>query len=1029
MSTTAPSPCQTILTNLRQDADAFRRELADTQAQTQGPISLNLLKAQQSLFLALLSQNVSHSILAILPGSATAGKNRLKEISAWNKFLGYSSRWHLISSEPALQEQSGLVWTDLTRALHAFLNPKNPPADHFIIPQEAAAALQLPDKQLYQAASLHIVRHQSLRLSVFVESLVSQGYVRQSQSLEPGSFRVRGDNLQIRHPDLPGFIAISFFGKNIERIVHHVPPRSHSRTSITLPPLTLPKPSLTLAEITPGHTLVRPEHLASLQGKTTLTIDAVLPNLKFPWQAPPLQVPLEATKPWFVFYTNLDRTRARLAGNSSASSLCHQDLGRFSFALIAKDYIVTSEAYLCPSAPSASPISQTRALELISELMVGKPAVHTDHGIGMYEGLQPRLIGKWKRDYLMLRYAEGDSLAVPVEYAHKVTPYIGEGAPKIYRLGSTFWQKTRRQAQADAAEFAADLLKTAQARQSRQRPPYQIDPEIEQALHDTFPYTLTPDQERTWQEVQKDLTSASPADRLIVGDVGFGKTEIAIRAARHVIASGYQVALLAPTTLLVQQHYDTFRERLLDIAPEIALLSRFAPERLRAHVRREIEAGRVSLAIGTHALLNKSITWPRLGLVIIDEEHRFGVRQKEHFKKLRAVLDILSLSATPIPRTLSMALTGLRELSLITTAPQGRQAITTHVGPQNDDVIYQAIKSELARGGQVYVVAPKIRHLPHLTESIAALFPKATLAQAHGRLPGKSLEKIMHDFDAGTIQILVSSSIVENGLDLPNANTLIVTHATHFGLSDLYQLRGRIGRRDQQGHAYFFYTQNELTTPQRQRLTALTEAARLGSGWNLARRDLEIRGAGSLLGKEQSGTVNAVGVQMYLDMINQALHRSSLPRREVDVQLPLPAVLPTHYIADAAERTRWYQQLARAGDLATLHQSVQDLMRSFGPLPPEVEGLVALLTLQRLAAEHGITKISSRAISPPGEKTFQRLSLYADDLPRAVGQLAPLGPWHIKRDHATLDLGDLSRATVHKIITALQTGAQRSMAF
>lgn len=614
-------------------------------------------------------------------------------------------------------------------------------------------------------------------------------------------------------------------------------------------------------------------------------------------------------------------------------------------------------------------LSQERARELIGELAVGKPAVHADHGIGIYEGLQTKHVGDRQREYLVLQYARGDILYIPVEFAHKISAYVGAGTPGLHRLGGTIWSKTKRRAKEDAANFAHELLAISGQRQHARRAPYFVSPALEANLEESFPYTLTPDQAQTWQEVRQDLTSGKPLDRLVVGDVGFGKTEIAIRAAAHAIANHKQVAVLAPTTLLVQQHADIFESRL---KMKVCVMSRLAP-RMRGDVG--------PLAIGTHALLSPKIKWQNLGLVIIDEEQKFGVRQKEHFKKLRGEVDVLSLSATPIPRTLAMALSGLRDLSLIQTPPPERRSIQTHVALRVDELLKTAIERELQRGGQVYLVASKIRYLAFLAKHIQTIVPQAKIAIAHGRLPAPRLAHIIHQFDTGEVDILVSSNIVENGLDLPNVNTMIVWNATDFGLADLYQLRGRVGRRARQGYAYFLYDQQELTVPQRERLAALIEAGRLGAGWSVARRDLEIRGAGNLLGRQQSGPANEVGVQLYLDLVNQAaqekIEKPNIEKPNVEIFLPLTALLPTTYIPDTSARAQWYQRLARSDSLEKIQHHQMQLEQAYGPLPEAAHNLVLLIKLQSTAQDQGITKIDSQRITPPGQSAFWRITLYS----------------------------------------------------
>jgi len=610
-----------------------------------------------------------------------------------------------------------------------------------------------------------------------------------------------------------------------------------------------------------------------------------------------------------------------------------------------------------------------------------------------------------------------------VEYAHKVTPYVGDVNPPVTKLGGASWSKAKAAAKADAEAFAKELLATAGKRKTSSGHAYAFDPDIESKLDNSVPYTLTPDQEQAWQAVRDDMESDEAMDRLIVGDVGFGKTEIALRAARHTVANGKQVAVLAPTTLLVQQHSDTWQTRFPDLAKHIATLSRFSTASELRRARERIAEGDTTIAVGTHALLSDSTTWNNLGLVIIDEEQRFGVKHKEHFKQMRAEVDMLSLSATPIPRTLSMALSGIKQLSVISTAPVGRQQVVTHVGRDDDEQLEHAIATERARGGQTYVVAPKIRHLPNLALRIAELAPDAKVAIAHGQLPPKQLASIMHKFYTGELDVLISSTIIESGIDLPNANTIVVTHATDFGLADLYQLRGRVGRRKRQGFAYFLYNQTELTSDQRQRLTALTEATRLGSGWSLAQRDLEIRGAGNLLGAEQSGTVNAVGAQLYLDLIRDAVeteNQTSVDRREVDIQLPLAATLPEHYVADTKTRTSLYQQLSRAtstDDITLIAEAIAD---RYGPLPAETIALVSLVNIQHAAAKRGIQSITSSTVTPSDEDPYERLHIAGANLPAILQHVGPLGNWEVKDDQLQLGVDRIDQALVNKLLAVLE---------
>ena len=649
----------------------------------------------------------------------------------------------------------------------------------------------------------------------------------------------------------------------------------------------------------------------------------------------------------------------------------------------------------------SSPISRDRALSLIGRLTPGRLAVHTDHGIGIYEGIEHRTVNGVESDYILLRYAEGDSISVPIPFAHKVSPYIGDKPPAVYRLGGTLWSKTKRRAKEDAAAFAKELLEITRKRDEATRSPYILDQDLEREIASSFGFELTPDQLQAWQEVQADLMGNHPMDRLIVGDVGFGKTELAIRAARHLVANGKQVALLAPTTLLVQQHIDTFRSRLPDIKDSIFLLSRFSTSQEIAKAKATMRNGKPLIAIGTHALLGHDMPWKNLSLLIIDEEQRFGVKQKEYFKKLRSTIDIMSLSATPIPRTLSMALSGLRSLSVIATAPQGRKDIETFVHKESDKVIKEAIEKELSRDGQVYFVSPKIRNLSMIAETVRGLVPRAKTAIAHAKLPDEELSGIIHAFDTKEINVLISSSIVENGLDLPNANTMIVWNAPHFGLAQLYQLRGRIGRRSRQGYAYFLYSQEKLTQVQRMRLTALTEASRVGSGWEIARRDLEIRGAGNMLGSAQSGSAHEVGMQLYLDMVDGVEQEE-----RADIRILLPSFIPPSYIPDIDERTAWYIRLSRSRTIQHIAAHIASMQDTFGTLPEEVINLTRMIKLEIAATTAGVMKITTTRITPSDEDEYVKIECMVKDPLKTLQKLSQLknedgspANWTV-RDHA-----------------------------
>lgn len=934
--------------------------------------------------------------------TTSATQTELRELknalSAWNNFLKSHQAWHVISGELSEQEKTGTITTGLSTALHHVL--LQTPHHHFIIDTQNAPSI--PDPARYRAEIISLTVGEQLPAS-FAADLVKRGYQRYTASLEPGGVRVRGEQIDIAHPALPGHYTITLFGRTIERITKTSDRRSTSLPRLNLPPMQFPTETVPVTEVIQNY--LRIPSLTNNQAPS------------FPWK--PLTDDSLINEA-LIFYENRDRIQKYVADKHYEKvTLLTGPLAKIPLRLRLERTALLSEAALFPASETVTQLSSAEAATFLSQLTVGKPAVHSDHGIGMFEGLATRTLTDRSHEYLILRYAEGDTLSVPVELAYKVTPYLGETAPPLHRLGGTAWAKTKKAATEDAIRFAKELLAIAKERTGSSRPPYDVNPALEETVEKTFAYELTPDQTTTWEEVARDLQRGQPMDRLIVGDVGFGKTEIAARAARHAVANGYQVALLAPTTLLVQQHTDSFRQRFPDIAAHIGSLSRATLARERTATLKGIMDGAMDIVIGTHAILSSSVNWKNLGLIIIDEEQRFGVRHKEHFKKLRASVDALSLSATPIPRTLSQALSGLRQLSVISSPPPGRKSVETMVGPDTNATIQKAVQYELARGGQTYVVAPKVMQLSALTHRLQKLVPPARIGVIHGQLDDRTLARTMQRFDSGELDVLVASSIIEHGLDLPNANTLIVTSATHFGLSDLYQLRGRVGRRTTQGHAYFLYNQQELTAVQRARLAALTETARLGAGWEVARRDLEIRGAGNLLGAEQSGFANTVGVQLYLDLVHEATHNKTASRASLDVQLPITALLPTHYIADLDERTRWYLSLSRAENYAALQQQVSRLQKTYGTLPEEAENLVKLLQLQHAAAQANITSITSQTLNPPGGPMYERLLINGKNLPETLHKLGDLGHWVVRGSTLTLNISKVTIELVEELTRAL----------
>ncbi|MCD6500902.1 DEAD/DEAH box helicase [bacterium] len=536
-----------------------------------------------------------------------------------------------------------------------------------------------------------------------------------------------------------------------------------------------------------------------------------------------------------------------------------------------------------------------KSQKIFSDLRGLKPGdylVHLDHGVGKFVGfssfqcdratLRKISLSSFRRDrvnlrkeerkYYVLEYAQGDKLYVPLGLERKLTRYIGFREPKISRLGSSFWQRTKRRIKEEAEKFARELLTIFAKREGAWRTPYS-QKEISQTLDATFEYPLTPDQIETLKDIARDLETPKPMDRLLCGDVGFGKTEIALRAASQVAENGKQVAMICPTTILANQHLKVFQERLKKLPFRVEILSRLQPKNVQRKILRELREGKIDILIGTHRLLSKDVVFRNLGLLIIDDEQKFGVRQKEKLRKLKPEIDLLSLSATPIPRTLYMALSSLKNISLIQTPPEGRKTIKTFVLPFKKDIIKKAIEFELKRKGQIYFLHNRIETIFAFKKNLEDLKTGAKIRILHGRLREKEMVKIMAEFQKEKFNLLLSTTIIENGLDLPKVNTLIVDDATKLGLAQSYQIRGRIGRSYTQSYAYFLYPKGKLKGLAKKRLKALKEAQELGSGYKIALRDLEIRGAGNILGKEQSGNINKVGLNLYCQMLSRAIEK------------------------------------------------------------------------------------------------------------------------------------------------------------
>lgn len=634
-----------------------------------------------------------------------------------------------------------------------------------------------------------------------------------------------------------------------------------------------------------------------------------------------------------------------------------------------------------PRAPAEAPESA------YSDLKPGDYVVHVDHGIARYVGLVRRNLDDREREYLELQYDSGGQLFVPVHQADRLTRYVGdEGVePTLDRLGGTEWHERKARAQDAVIRVAQEMLELHARREVARGHTFGPDTPWQAELEASFPYVETDDQVRALQEIKRDMERERPMDRLLCGDVGYGKTELALRAAFKAVMGGKQVAVLVPTTVLAQQHWETFQQRLAAFPMKVEMLSRFRSPREQDDILEALQTGEIDVVIGTHRLLSADVGFKELGLVIIDEEQRFGVSHKEHLKRLRTEVDVLTLTATPIPRTLYMALTGVRDISNLNTPPEERLPIVTHVGPYSPRLARQAILRELERGGQIFFVHNRVNTIDAMRIHLSQLVPEARVDVGHGQMPEHQLEAVMHRFNHGMTDILLSTTIIESGLDIPNANTLIVDRADTFGLAQLYQLRGRVGRGAARAYAYFFrHRRRTPTVDAQQRLDVIAENTELGAGYSIAMRDLEIRGAGELLGNQQHGHIQAIGFHLYTRLLADAVRHlrreasmpaaqpqgaaSSAPRALIDlarpmsmpvaVDLPFAVGIPADYIGDTELRLRLYRRIADLRDEAEVDALSGEFEDRFGPLPEMAQSLFYQMKVKLRAEEAGLSSVT-----------------------------------------------------------------------
>jgi transcription-repair coupling factor (superfamily II helicase) len=648
---------------------------------------------------------------------------------------------------------------------------------------------------------------------------------------------------------------------------------------------------------------------------------------------------------------------------------------RRGFVLRDLDLVLLPDTQVFRKRPPRADVRIGRALQSFADLRTGDHVVHEDHGVGKLLGFETKTVAGVTRDYLFLAFRGDDRLYVPHEQIAKVSRYVGADghAPALSKLGGKAWQTIKNRARAGAHALAGELLALYAQRERAEGVAFEADLELVEQLEASFAYEETPDQQQAIEVVKEDLEAPRPMDRLVCGDVGYGKTEVAVRAAFIAVANGAQALLLAPTTILAQQHWNTFRERYRDLPVTVEMVSRFRRPADVKRVLADFTAGKVDVLIGTHRVLSRDVAPGKLGLVIVDEEQRFGVAQKELLRQLRLEVDVLALSATPIPRTLHMSLAGLRDISVIETPPVGRRPIRTHVGEYDEELVRDALLREHERGGQAFYLHNRVETIEEAAEHLRQLAPELRVLVAHGQMPERELEGHMLSFLAGDADVLVSTTIIESGLDIPQANTLIVERADTLGLAQLYQIRGRVGRSDVVAHAYLFYPDGrELTQEARARLATLADHTELGSGFAIAMRDLEIRGAGDLLGAEQSGHVAAIGFELYVELLGEAVAELTGTRRPVArpvrVDAQVDAYVPGDYMPAEAQKIDLHRRLALAeseDELRELHAATED---RFGPLPEPVESLFAIqevkLKLARIGADYLVFRGGRAVVGP-----------------------------------------------------------------
>jgi transcription-repair coupling factor (superfamily II helicase) len=904
---------------------------------------ITLLKKQRSIVVSGISNEtakammIAHIIHHITPSVLLVGENKEKcvELCQWLRFFDQN-----VSTLESSDEMTAETVGSFIRLFQG--KPGICVITEEVFSQEFPLFLEL------QNTVLSVKKGEERGFSSLISALIDAGYTHSDdRDLHVGEYCRRGDVLSIIPPNQSERVEIYFEFDGIEKIVVN----GESLKSYDFYPLTWERSTSLKAQYPKEALLITDEyedgvhedqfHLALTSfpdGNTPHIHVRYLSVLKF-YTLPDFinDVRDKLTQKWSI--TIVTKRPEDLQGVLREEHLSFQvnekvEAGRITIVPMEKDTLlphslqnpdlkvalITDREIFTLKSEAKQKSVQRLALDFITSLQTGDFVVHMEHGIGRFSGMTTKIVDEIEREYLELQYCDNDRLFVPVDQADKLSKYVVEEGkePLLTRLGSQEWKKVTKKVNEETERIARELLEIYATRAKAKGHAYPEDSELQKKFDEAFPYTETPGQIKAIEDIKHDMESPHPMDRLVCGDVGFGKTEVAMRAAFKAVQGGKQVAFLSPITILTDQHYRSLCERMKGFDVRIDVLSRFRSPAEQKQVLKKVEEGKVDIIVGTHRLLSNDVHFANLGLLIIDEEQRFGVEQKERMKQLRASIDILTMTATPIPRTLNLGLHKLRDITTITTPPPGRLPIITEVRKYSDGLIRESIRKELERGGQVYVLHNRVETIDAFAMKLRSLVPEASFVVTHGQLKPEVLEKRIFDFKSGIHTVLVSSTIIENGIDLPRANTLIVNEAEKFGLSQLYQLRGRVGRGSVQAYAYLLYHTQRLKDDAKKRLRAIVEASELGSGFQISMRDLEIRGAGEILGASQSGNMQTVGVSHYLRTLKNAVETLQAGGKaedeemtgSIEIVLPFEALIPPYYIPESEEKIGVYQKLA-----------------------------------------------------------------------------------------------------------------------